>query len=207
MRPAGVRASGTVSRTSIVVLVAVAAAVAGFAITATANRIGDEEAAPLESRPAAPQRADLAWRESFGPGGERLVFVVEWLEVVPGGWRARLALENNTSVAYEVGDPRATLDRAFGLMLFSSGDIEDLEQRNASNTLPAIRSATRYRPALPAILEPGAAWEGTIEASGALAAGSWVRVVFGALVAVAKPPEGLPERVVWITDHAHQLKR
>jgi hypothetical protein len=196
-----------VSRTSIVVLVAAAAAVAGFAITATANRIGDEEAAPLASRPAPPQTAQLDWRESFGPRGEQLVFVVDSLDVVPGGWRARLAVENNTRIAYEVGDPRATLDRAFGLMLFSSGDLEELEQRNASGNLPAIRSATSYQPSLPQILEPGASWEGTIGASGALAAGSWVRVVFGALIAVAKPPEGLPERVVWITDNAHRLTR
>lgn len=195
------------SRTSLVVLVALGAALAGFAITSTANRIRDDDSPPLASKAASPQRAELDWRESFGPRGEQLVFLVESLEVVEGGWTARLAVENGTPVAYEVGDPRATLDRSFGLMLFSSGDVEDLERRNASGTLPAIRSATTYEPRLPQILEPGASWEGTIGASGALAAGSWVRVVFGALVAVSKPPEGLPERVVWITDHAYRLER
>jgi hypothetical protein len=191
----------------MVVLVAVGAALAGFAITSAANRIGEDEAAAPTSRAAGPQRAELDWRETYGPRGQQLTFVVDTFEVVPGGWRARLAVENDTSVAYEIGDPRATLDRAFGLMLFSSGRLDELERRNASGTLPAIRSATTYQPRLPQIIEPGARWEGTIGASGALAAGSWVRVVFGALVAVAKPPEGLAEHVVWITDHAYRLER
>jgi hypothetical protein len=190
----------------MVVLVAVGAALAGFAITSAANRIGGDETAAPASRAAGPQRVELDWRETYGPRGQQLTFVVERFEVVPGGWRARLAVENDTSVAYEIGDPRATLDRAFGLMLFSSGRLDELERRNASGTLPAIRSATTYQPRLPQILEPGARWQGTIGASGALAAGSWVRVVFGALIAVAKPPEGLAERVVWITDHAYRLE-
>ena len=59
----------------------------------------------------------------------------------------------------------------------------------------------------PAILEPGASWEGTMSAEGALVAGSWVRVVFGTLVAAGNPPEELPERIVWITDHAYRLRR
>lgn len=195
------------SRTSIIVLIALGAALVGFAISSTANRIGEEDSPPLSSAPAGPQVAELGWRETYGVEGEQLVFVVESFEVVEGGWSARLALENGTSTAYELGDPRATLDRSFGLMLFSSGDQEELERRNASGTLPAIRSATSYEPSLPQILEPGASWEGTIAASGALAAGSWVRFVFGALVAVGRPPEGLPEHVVWITDEAYRLKR
>ena len=195
------------SRTSLVVLVALGAALAGFAISSTANRTREDDSPAPASKAAGPQSAELGWRETYGPSGQQIVFVVDSLEVFEGGWSARLGLENRTSVAYEVGDPRATLDRSFGLMLFSTGDVDDLERRNASGTLPAIRSATTYEPSLPQILEPGAEWEGTIRAAGALAAGSWARVVFGALIAVAKPPEGLSERVVWITDHAYKLKR
>ena len=33
-----------------------------------------------------------------------------------------------------------------------------------------------------------------------------MRVVFGTLVAVGKPPEELDEIVVWITDHAYHLR-
>ena len=59
----------------------------------------------------------------------------------------------------------------------------------------------------PLVLEPGDSWAGTISAGGSLVASSWVRVVFGALVAVGTPPEGLDDQVVWITDNVHRLRR
>ena len=46
-----------------------------------------------------------------------------------------------------------------------------------------------------------------MSASGALVADSWVRVVFGTLIAVGKPPDELDDVVVWITDHAYRLRR
>jgi hypothetical protein len=46
-----------------------------------------------------------------------------------------------------------------------------------------------------------------ISARGSLAAGSYVRVVFGRLLSVGTPPEGLSDHVVWITDHAYELQR
>ena len=194
------------SRTTILVLVALGAALAGFAFSTAARQLQDEESAAEASVAAGPQTAALGWRETHGPPGEQLVFSVESLEVVPGGWRVKLALENRSSVAFALGDPQATLNRSFGLMLFSTGKIEELTEQNANNTLPAVRPATTYAPTLPAILEPGASWKGTISAPGALAAGSWARVVFGALVSVGNPPEELGESVVWITDRAYQLR-
>jgi len=196
-----------VSRTTIIVLIALSAALAGFAFSSAAERFRDEKPAADTSVAAGPQRADLGWQETFGSEDERLVFSVESFEVVPDGWRAKLSLENDSSVPYEVGDPRATLARSFGLMLFSSGDLEELEERNGNGTLPAVRAADRYEPDLPPILEPGSSWEGTISASGALVADGWVRVVFGTLVAVAKPPDELEENIVWITDDAYRLRR
>jgi hypothetical protein len=198
---------GRVSRTTIIVLVALGAAVAGFAFSSAAGRLRSSEAAPDASVAAGPQRADLDWRETFGSADERLVFTVDWLEVTRRGWRARIGIENDSSVAYEVNDPRVTLDRAFGLMLFSTGDPDELERLNERGELPEPRPATGFAPALPPLLEPRASWEGTMSASGALVAGSWARVVFGTFVAAGKPPDALPERVVWITDHTYRLRR
>jgi hypothetical protein len=196
-----------VSRTTVLVLVALGAAVAGFAFSSAADRLREGEPAGDDSVPAGPQEAELGWRETYGPEGEQLVFSVDSFQVVPGGWRARVAVENDTSAAYEVGDPRATLDRSFGLMLFATGDPKELEQRNRERTLPAIRAAARYEPSLPEVLESGDSWSGTISARGALVAGSWVRIVFGALFVIGKPPEGVEDAVVWITDHAYRLRR
>ena len=195
------------SRTTIIVLVALGAAVAGFAFSSAAGRLRGADAAPDASVAAGPQSADLGWRETFGTGGEQLVFLVEWLEVTRGGWRTRIGIENSSSVPYELNDPRVTLDRSFGLMLFSSGEQNVLDDLNANGELPEPRPATAFAPSLPALLEPGASWEGTMSASGALVAGSWARVVFGTLVAAGKPPDELPERIVWITDHAYRLRK
>ena len=57
------------------------------------------------------------------------------------------------------------------------------------------------------MLEPRASWKGEISARGSLVAGSWARVVFGTLVAVGKPPEGLDETLIWITDETYQLEK
>jgi hypothetical protein len=155
---------------------------------------------------ATPQSAWLSWGEAYRKAGNRLVFEVDRLDVLANGWRASIGLTNHTSIAYEVGDPQATLDRAFGLMLFATGNTAELERRNGNGTLPATRPASRYQPSLPLVLKPGASWRGTISARGSLVAESWVRVVFGTLLAVGKTDDDLDERVVWITDHAYQLK-
>ena len=194
------------SRTTIIVLLAIGATLAGLALATNARRLQGDETTPRTQIAAGPQRATLGWRETFGPPGEKLVFSVEALEILEDGWRAEVGLVNETSIPYEVTGPNAALDRTFGLMLFPSGKISDLEEKNESNTLPAVRPALRFEPEPPAILEPGHSWAGTISAPGALVADSWVRVVFGALVSVGEPPDDLPEYVVWITDQAHHLR-
>jgi hypothetical protein len=194
-----------VSRTTVIVLVALGAGIAGFVFSSVAEQLRDDDATASASAAAGPQKADLDWREPYGEPGEQLVFSVDTLEVLRQGWRVGVAIENDSSVAYELDDPRATLDRSFGLMLFSSGNQDELDELNASGELPEPRPATDFAPDLPAILEPGDTWKGTMSAGGALVADSWARVVFGTLVAVGKPPEGLEERVIWITDHAYRL--
>jgi hypothetical protein len=191
----------------MLVFVVLGAALAALAFSTTAGRL-DDDAGPAEPSVAAgPQSAVLDWRETYGSGTDRVVFEVERLEVGHDGWRARVAVTNDTHVSYELGDPQATLDREFGLKLFTTDDHDDLERRIANGTLPATRAAKRYEPALPKLLTPGSTWRGTISAPGALAAGSYVRVVFGTLLAVGKPPEGMSESIVWITDQAYELQR
>ena len=127
------------------------------------------------------------------------------LEVTESGWKARIGIENLTKTGWELA-PGATPEGSFGLQLFETKDKTELEERNRAGTLPAVRAATSYEPELPRILEPDAAWHGTISAHGPLLAGSFARVVFGTLVAVGKPPESLGEMVVWITDNAYELQ-
>jgi hypothetical protein len=196
-----------VSRTTLLVLLALGATLAGFALSSNARRLQEDSRETTERAPAAgPQQETLGWRETFGPPSDHLVFSVDSLEVRPGGWEARIALENASSTSYEVAGASAPSGFNFGLMLMDTGEQSEVERRNENGTLPAVRRAVRFEPPLPPILDPGASWEGTMSAPGALVADSWVRVVFGPLVSVGSPPEGLERDVVWFTDHAYRLR-
>ena len=179
-----------------------AAAVA--ALLAGCGRVVEERAAAPGGGPAPPQSAELGWVERYGKNGAGLVFRVDELVVEADGWRARIGLENDTGVTWDVGD-RALL-REFGLMLFVTGTQEELDDRNQAADLPPVRPARRYDPPLPAALAPGERWTGTISAPGSLPAGRWARVAFGWLIARDDPPDGLRSRVFWITDHAYRLR-
>jgi hypothetical protein len=161
--------------------------------------LGDEGRAP-------PQQATLDWSEAYGEPGARLVFRVDSLAVERDGWTANVAVENDTRVPFTLASGASSLDRAFGLMLLPTGDIKELDRLNRANELPPVRQAERFDPPLPGVLDPGESWQGTMAARGSLPAGTWARVVFGAFVTIEEPPEGLQERVVWITDHAHRLR-
>ena len=193
-------------RSTALALVVLGAALVGFVFSSRA--VLDEDKTPAEPSVAArPQVATLWWKETFGPPGQKLIFEVERFRVLRDGWKATVRMTNDTSVAYAVGDPRATLDRSFGLMLFETGDKSELEQRIAEGTLPALRPATLYDPELPKILESNGTWRGVISAPGSLVAGSWVRVVFGTLVAIGSTRDILEDSVIWITDRAYRLRR
>jgi hypothetical protein len=189
-------------RRTLLVLIAVGAAAAGFAIASAAERIRGSTSESAASEAATAQVAKLDWRETVGPAGERLEFRVTRFQVVRDGWSARISVTNDSEVALDLDKPH----RSFGLMLFSSGKHQDLDQRNSAGTLPAIRPALAYEPRLPDVLEPRKTWAGTMSAHGALAAGSWVRFVFGAFDAIGRAPDTFRSPLIWITDHAYPLR-
>jgi hypothetical protein len=195
-----------VSRTTVIVLIALGATFAGFVLASNARRLSADDPAAAASVAAGPQTAELDWRETYGEGDEQLVFTVGRLEVTETGWAATIGIENESSVGWELV-PNATPDGTFGLQLFDTPDPEEFADRNREGTLPAVRAATRFEPELTPILEPGASWEGRMSARGPLVAGASARVVFGTLITVGKPPKELAEKVVWITDHSYALRQ
>jgi hypothetical protein len=165
---------------------------------------GEAAPEPVESvRAAEPQRAELNWRESYPSSGQRLVFVVHTLEVTTEGWSADIAVTNSTGIPFELGATPEPL--AFGLMLFATGDLGELETAAESGQLPVPRLAARFDPAPPDVLAPRQTWRSTISAPGSLADGAYVRVSFGPLRARGKPPEGMEPTVLWITDRSYRL--
>ena len=156
---------------------------------------------------APPQTARLDWKERYPAAKPALVFGVSQFTVTREGWTARISVENTSTVAFTVGDPRDAALRQFGVLLFPNGDQDELERRSQSGDIPALRAATTYVPPLPKTLRPGATWEGTIASPGALAGGLWVRLSFGPFTSIGNPPPGAQSPVIWFTDHAYHLEQ
>jgi hypothetical protein len=165
---------------------------------------GGAEPEPLRpARAAEPQQAQLGWRENYPASGQRLVFVVEALTVHKDGWSVDVAVTNSTRITFEAGGSRVNL--AYGLMLFATGDLAELEDAARGGGLPPVRRAATIEPEPPEVLEPNQTWRATLSAPGSLADGSYVRVSFGPFQAEGEPPEGIEPVVVWITDRAYRL--
>jgi hypothetical protein len=178
------------------------ALVALAAVTLLAG-CGSTDTTPLPPGPAAPQHASLDWVERYPAKGPALVFSVRRFEVRASGWRAEIGLENDTSAQWRLVESPST---GFGVMLFPTDDVAEVESRSRDGDLPGLREARRFDPPLPAGLAPGASWHGSISAPGPLAVGLHVRIVFGQLVAVGDVPAGMPEQFSWITDHSYALE-
>jgi hypothetical protein len=157
----------------------------------------------VPARAAEPQHVELRWRERYPSKGEQIRFAVDELEVRAGGWSVEIAVTNATRSSFELGANPAEL--SFGLMLFPTGALADLEKASKENRLPPPRLAATMKPAPPDVLDPGATWRATLSAPGSLADGSYVRVVFGPLRIIGEPPQDLEPVVVWITDRSHKL--
>jgi len=165
---------------------------------------GTSETVPVPpARAAEQQRVALGWRESYPSTGERIRFAVEELDVRAEGWSVGIAVTNATRSSFELGVNRAQL--TFGLMLFATGDLDELEEASRTGRLPTVRLAATMKPPPPNVLAPGATWRATLAGPGSLADGSYVRVTFGPLRAVGEPPQGMQPVLVWITDRSHKL--
>lgn len=159
---------------------------------------------PVElARPAEPQRVELDWQERYPDSGPGLRFAVGTLQVTGDGWSVDIAVTNSTEIPFAIG--RGSAERAFGLMLFRTGSVEELEEAARDGGLPAIRQATTVEPEPPAVLAPNETWRARLSAPGSLADGRWVRVSFGPFEAQGEPPDEMEPVVFWITDRSHQL--
>lgn len=176
-----------------------------LALAAAALLTGCESsnAPPLPPGPASPQKVTLDWVERFPSEGPGLVFRAHGFEVTSSGWQAEVELENDTATSWRIVESPAT---SFGVMLFTTDDVSEVEGRSRDGDLPGLRSAQSFDPPLPTSLLPGGTWRGTIAAPGRLAASLHMRIVFGQLVAVGEPPESMPTEFSWITDNSYELR-
>jgi hypothetical protein len=164
---------------------------------------GGGEATPRLPTEAAPPQQE----EQLPETGAALAFRVYRFAVTKDGWEADVEVENRTEIPWRLPGAVEAVPTSFGVMLFVTDELGEVEQRSTDGDLPGLREAQRYEPGLPARLAPGARWRGVIGARGSLAAGLYVRVVLGPFVAVGDPPDGMQAAFSWITDHAHRLQR
>lgn len=177
---------------------------AAVLVLAGCGAVEPAQTEPVElGRPAEPQRVELGWLERYPDSGPGLRFTVEALQVTGDGWSAEIAVTNATGVPFELGRHPAEL--AFGLMLFTTDDVEELDEAARDGSLPTIRRAQTIEPEPPAVLAPSTTWRAKLSASGSLADGSWVRVSFGPFRAQGDPPNEMEPVIVWITDRSHRL--
>jgi hypothetical protein len=186
-----------VRRSGLAILAAVAAVTAGCG--------GGDAPTTLPTEAAPPQEAELGWEEQLPETGPALEFIVHRFAVTEDGWDADVEVVNRTGIPWRLPGADDAVPTSFGVMLFPTDDQSELEQRSRDADLPGLRAAERYDPALPARIEPGTGWRGTIGAHGSLAAGLYVRLVLGPFVAVGDPPDGMQSGFSWITDHAYRL--
>jgi hypothetical protein len=168
------------------------------------STVPEREAEPVPpARAAEPQQVDLRWRERYPASGAGLRFAVDELKVDEERWSVEISVTNDTPNSFELGTLGHEL--AFGLMLFGTGDVAELEEASREGDLPRARLAETIEPPPPDLLAPGETWSATLSGRGSLADGSYLRVVFGPFVPVGDPPEGMQSDVLWITDRSHRL--
>jgi hypothetical protein len=176
-------------------------------VLAVAAGCGGERTELPPPTPAPPQTAELDWTERYPAGmSAAIVFTVSRFALTSTGWRAEFGIANRTRVPWQLAAADASMESHFGLILLPTGDLAELERRNRAGDLLPVREARTFTPELPASLEPGASWQGTMAGPGNLPAGLWVRLVFGPLLAPGDPPDGMESPVLWFTDHAYRLR-
>jgi hypothetical protein len=182
------------------------AAVALLMLAALAAGCSSESVPIDPARAAKPQAHELRWVERYPASGPGLVFRVRSFAVTRDGWEAEIAFDNRSGVHWELPEAQEAFRRMFGVMLFATGELAEVERKSKDGDLPPVRRARTFAPALVAFLPAGETWSGRISAPGALPAGSFARLVFGPFTAAADPPEGMESPVVWITDRVLELE-
>jgi hypothetical protein len=144
---------------------------------------------------AAPALAadQLGWNElAKVKGASVLRFEVQSITIGKSGWSAHVSFRNVSNHTVRVGD-------IFGLSFYRGAGI------TPTTRVDAFGHATRFSPAKPATLAPGASWTGVIQGDGhpqpKLTGKVYARILFGPFYGVP----GFSKAFFWITDHARTV--
>ena len=155
---------------------------------------------------APPETLTFRGGSDCGPKGHDVQIRVRKLVVGRRSWRVDATLANRTGVALQVIRPHHLHTVEFGLDVFDTNTLAEVERRAARKALHNGALAERVVPPLAGVLRPGDRWAGSFSAPGRLPRGKYVRVVFGRFVVPGgKVPAGLAARFFCTTDDAPRL--
>lgn len=111
------------------------------------------------------------------------------------------AVTNETTTTWWVVRPHFPGQTKFGLYVSPDPGWDSLEAAfaRAQQTPPLL--ADRFSPPLPRLFSPGRRWSGVFSGYGRIPRDRWVRFAFGRF-RTNKPPTGLPDDLMAITDEA-----
>jgi hypothetical protein len=151
------------------------------------------------SNPAGEQTIALNWHEAAGPPGNRLIVDVRRFVVRHNRWAVSAAVKNDSPATLVISRRHRRHGTEFGILLLGTGSPRAIRKAGPG------RFASRFTPALPASLPPGASWSGTFSGPGRLPAGKYVRIELGSFGAsgTLRPPISL--QFEYVTNHVFRL--
>jgi hypothetical protein len=154
---------------------------------------------------APPQTVPFHGSSDCGPKGRDIEIHVRRLVLRRDGWRVDASIANHTGTAVQVSRPHHPNHVQFGVDVFETNRLGEVERRVAQRAMHNNALAERVEPPLPHALEPGERWRGSFSGPGRLPAGRYVRIEFGRFTFPGTVPPGYPARFFCVTDDAPRL--
>lgn len=153
---------------------------------------------PTLAPPATAKDVDLGWVERYAAG--QFTFRVGRLAVGPDGWRANVAVTNNSTSPYRLSP------QSFGLVALDTTSQAELKRltEDLTRTPPALQPVS-VSPAPPPLLAPGETYRGTIQGSEVLREGTVLRLLFGPFTRPDARDVSEGADVLWVTYHAVRI--
>ena len=118
------------------------------------RRLQRRVAPDLPTEAAPPQAAELGWTEQLPKRDARWSSACTGSPSPERGWEADVEVENQTDVMWEIPGALSAVTTSFGVMLFRTGELEELDRGTGRRSAGSPRGG-RLRAGAPDSLAPG----------------------------------------------------
>jgi hypothetical protein len=130
---------------------------------------------------------------------------VQRLVLRRAGWRVYASIANHTGAAVQVSRPHHQNQVQFGVGVFETNRLEEVERRVEAGAVHNNALAERVDPPLPHALQAGERWRGSFSGRGRFPRGRYVRIEFGRFTFPGTVPRGHVARFFCVTGDAPRL--